>query len=353
MKQIKHVFIGLCVAVSLVYAESADATINITISNNDVDWCNFQYPSTGAFETGNQFLTYARVYESGVTDAAGQGSDIFAWIGYSTSDTDPSGEGWTWVTATYYQDTDGGSNDEYVLDLGNTLTEAGTYYVASRFSRDSTNYSYGGYSAGGGGIWDGSSNVNATYTVTVNTPPVLAAIGAQTILEESDTLLVLSSTDAEGNDITYSVSGGSSETILATVSNDTLFLEPADDFFSTEGVSLTVTADDGHGGTDSEVVVVTVTNVNDTPVIAVISDQLGTEGVELTFDLSGSDVDGDDLTWSSDNLPEGAVFTDNEDGSATFTWTPSFTQAGTYNDVQFIVSDGQGGESVLRLRTGK
>jgi len=338
----------LLAAVPLM-AASDDASITITIANDDVDWCNFQYPATGSFETNNEFLTYAQVYESGVTEAAGQGTDIFAWIGYSTADTDPSGAGWTWVTAAYQGDN--GNNDEYVLDLGNTLTEAGTYYVASRFSRDSVNYTYGGFASGGGGFWDGSSNVSAVYTVTVNTAPVLAAIGPQTLTEEVSAFVELSATDAEGNDITFSVTGGSAETVLATVSNDTLYLTPAANYFTTEAISITVTAEDGHGGSDSEVVAVTVTNVNDAPVIAGISDQSGSEGTLLTFDLSASDVDNDALTWSSQNLPGGAVLTDNEDGTATFAWTPSFTQAGTYSDVQFIVSDGQGGQAVMRLRT--
>lgn len=334
---------------SFTLADTDDASITITIANDDVDWCNFQYPNTGSFYTGSEFLTYAQVYESGVTEAAGQGADIYAWIGYSDTDSDPSGAGWTWVAATYRGDS--GNNDEYVLDLGNTLTSGGTYYVASRFSRDNTNFTYGGYASSGGGFWDGSNNVSAVYSVTENTAPVLTAIGSQELTEEIALFIELSATDAEDNDLTFSVEGGSSETVLATVSNDTLFLTPADDYFTTEALSITVTVEDGLGGSDSEVVAVSVTNVNDAPVIAGISDQTGSEGTELTFDLTATDVDNDDLFWSGQNLPDGAVLTDNEDGTATFTWTPSFTQAGTYASVQFIVTDDQGGQAVMRLIT--
>lgn len=338
----------LLVMASFALAATDDASITITIANDDVDWCNFQYPDTGSFETNNEFLTYAQVYEAGVTEAVGQGADIYAWIGYSETNSDPSGAGWTWVTAAY--NGDNGNNDEYVLDLGNTISTAGTFYVASRFSRDSTNYTYGGFASGGGGFWDGSTNVSAVYTVTVNTAPVLAAIGSQELTEEVAITIELSATDAENNTLTYSVAGGSAETVLAAVSNDTLYLTPAENFFTTEAISITVTVEDGHGGSDSEVVAVTVTNVNDAPVIAGVSDQTGSEGTELSFDLSATDVDNDDLSWSSQNLPEGAVLTDNEDGTATFTWTPSFTQAGTYAAVQFIVTDDQGGQAVMRLR---
>ena len=336
---------------SAVYADTDDATISITITNNNVDWCNFQYPNTGSFETGNEFLTYAQVYEAGVTDGAGQGSGISAWIGYASSDTDPSGAGWTWISASYHADS--GNNDEYVLDLGNTMTTAGTYYVASRFSRDSTTYSYGGYNSSGGGFWDGTINVSAQYTVSVNTAPVLAAIGDQGLTEETPVSLVLSAADAESNSLTYSVSGGAESTVLAVVSNDTLYLTPALDYFTATGVELTITVEDGHGGSDSETITVTVTNVNDAPLIATVSDQTGNEGEELSFDITATDADGDALSWSSANLPAGASLTDNEDGTATFSWTPSFLQAGTYSGVQFIVDDGQGGRSVLRLAQGK
>ena len=345
--------IMLAVLISPVLADSDSTTISINITNNDVDWCNFQYPSTGSFETGNQFLVYAQVREAGVTEAAGQGAGVFAWIGYSETNSDPSGTGWTWISASY--NVDSGDNDEYMLDLGNTLTAAGTYYVASRFSRDSTSYKYGGYASSGGGFWDGSTNVSAQYSVTVNTPPVLAAIGAQTLTEDTPMSVVLSASDAENpvDSLIFSVSGGSAATVVATVSNDTLYLTPAADYFTTDAIALTVTVEDGHGGSDNEVVNVTVINVNDAPVIAAITDQTGAEGAELTFDLSASDVDHDTLIWSSANLPSGASFTDNTDGTATFSWTPTYSQAGTYVDVQFIVNDGQGGRSVMRMAAGR
>ncbi|MEA3286789.1 MAG: cadherin-like domain-containing protein [Candidatus Marinimicrobia bacterium] len=346
-------FTILLVFGTTAFADTSDATISITITNNDVDWCNFQYPDTGSFYTGEEFIAYAQVYESGVTEAAGQGVDIYAWIGYSETNDDPSGAGWTWVAATY--NVDSGDNDEYKVDLGNEISSGGTYYVASRFSRDNSTYKYGGYESSGGGFWDGSTNVSAEYTVTVNTAPVLAAIGNQELTEDTSLFVELSATDAENHvdSLVFSVSGGSASTVLASVSNDTLFLTPADDYFTTEALAITITVVDNHGGSDTEIIEVSVTNVNDAPVIASISDQSGDEGTEMTFDLTATDVDNNTLTWSSANLPSGSSFTDNTDGTATFTWTPDYTQAGTYTDVQFIVDDGQGGRSIMRVSTGR
>ncbi len=132
-----------------------------TASADAVDWCNLQFPDAATITAGGSVDVYAQVYEPGVTDAAGQGAGITAWIGYSTTDTDPST--WTdWVAATY--NVDDGNNDEYQAALGAGLAP-GTYYYASRFKLNSGAYQYGGYSAGGGGFWDGTNYVSGVLTV--------------------------------------------------------------------------------------------------------------------------------------------------------------------------------------------
>ena len=94
---------------------------------------------------------------------------------------------------------------------------------------------------------------------------------------------------------------------------------------------------------------VTVASVNDVPVIAARNDTSALEGETLTFTLRASDADGEALTWSSQNLPDGATFTDNEDNTATFSWTPNYDQAGVYEDILFIVTDGAGAKGVMRV----
>ncbi len=48
--------------------------------------------------------------------------------------------------------------------MGSTLPP-GIYYYASRIQLDGSNYLYGGYNAGGGGFWDGVTNVSGILTV--------------------------------------------------------------------------------------------------------------------------------------------------------------------------------------------
>jgi len=132
-----------------------------------VDWQNLQWPGSGTLEGGETYTVFARVFEPGVTDSPGEGTAVDAWIGYSTSNSNP--QTWTnWIPATYYGD-DGTNNDEYSLNLGATLTTPGTYYYASRFQINGGPYRYGGYEAtdsDGNGTWDGTADVSGVVTVT-------------------------------------------------------------------------------------------------------------------------------------------------------------------------------------------
>lgn len=141
-------------------------TLTVNPQTAQIDWCNLQWPESGSITSGGTFDVYAQVYEPGITNNAGQGASIDAWIGYSTSDTDPST--WTnWVSAAY--NGDAGNNDEYFVNIATGLAP-GTYYYASRFKYGFADYVYGGYSSTGGGFWDGTSNVSGV--LTVNAPPM-------------------------------------------------------------------------------------------------------------------------------------------------------------------------------------
>jgi hypothetical protein len=76
---------------------------------------------------------FGRVYAAGITDLAGPAAGLQAELGYGPDGSTP-GIGWTFVSAPFNVDTDGGANDEYWSTL--TATVAGTYDLAFRFSLD-------------------------------------------------------------------------------------------------------------------------------------------------------------------------------------------------------------------------
>ena len=91
---------------------------------------------------------------------------------------------------------------------------------------------------------------------------------------------------------------------------------------------------------DTVVVEVTVNNVNRPPVISVPPDQVVDEGGSLSFDVSATDPDGDNLSFSAEGLPSGATFVDNGNGTGTFNFDPDYCQAGVYQVTFIVVDDG-------------
>ncbi len=76
-------------------------------------------------------------------------------------------------------------------------------------------------------------------------------------------------------------------------------------------------------------------NVDRPPVLANIGNKTVNEGTTLTFTVSANDPDGDPLTYSASGMPSGATF---NPATKTFTWMPSYRQAGSYHNVHFVVS---------------
>lgn len=149
-----------------VWASTSD-NAQLTVTSLLVDWCNLQYPASGTITAGDTYNVYAKVYLGGVTNTGSPGAGITAWIGYSTSNTNPNT--WTnWVPATFGSDQ--GNDDEYFANIASGLTP-GTYYYASRFQRTgSTEYRYGDIN----GIWDNTTD-NGVLTVNAATPVVTPA----------------------------------------------------------------------------------------------------------------------------------------------------------------------------------
>ena len=141
---------------------SSNITLN-SIWGGEINWVNLQWPDAGTIDLGGAYDVYAQVYiPNGRTGVTGGAYGIQAWIGISSTNNNP--ETWTeWYPATY--NGPAGDNDEYKTDLGSVILSTGTYYYASRFQAGDGPYVYGGYSATGGGYWDGTNNVSGVLTV--------------------------------------------------------------------------------------------------------------------------------------------------------------------------------------------
>ncbi|WP_284651382.1 T9SS sorting signal type C domain-containing protein [Flavobacterium terrisoli] len=145
--------------------------VSITIQRGILDYGNLQTDSA-TICAGSTFDAYGQVYEPTVTEAAGAGSNIEVQFGYHTADTNPNTwTSWTSTGVSYFgQAGIGSNNDEYKFTGGASLG-AGTYYYAFRYRINGCQWAYGGYSATGGGNWNGTTVVNGVLTVT----PALSA----------------------------------------------------------------------------------------------------------------------------------------------------------------------------------
>ena len=181
----------------------------------------------------------------------------------------------------------------------------------------------------------GGGTDRETVVITVeeiNRAPVLSSIGSQRVAEGEGLEFVLSATDADGDELTYSMEDGPAG---ASLSNRTFSWRPG--YAQSGTYRVTFVASDGRGGTDRETVVITVEEINRAPVLSLIGSQRVAEGEGLEFVVSATDADGDELTYSMEDGPAGASLS-----NRTFSWRPGYAQSGTYR-VTFVISDGRGG----------
>lgn len=142
-----------------------------------ISWANLQHPQSGEIEPESEFLVFARVLvdgQTGTNSPAGGVEGLNAWIGYSTTNATTVADfetGWTWVVASYNSyETTFGNNSQYSANIGTGISTEDTYYYVSRFKLGNGSYVYGGYSASGGGFWDGTSYVSGVLVVVEQEP---------------------------------------------------------------------------------------------------------------------------------------------------------------------------------------
>ena len=189
---------------------------------------------------------------------------------------------------------------------------------------------------------DDSLDVDSeTITITVNDGgnqlPILAAIGAQSTIENVLLTFGVSATDIESTPV-LTTSTLPTGAIFNDNGDGTGNFDWTPDFLQSGIYSVTFFATDDSLSIDSEQVTITVNDGgNQPPVLAFIGDQSATEGLLLGFNISATDIESIP-TLTTSVLPSGASFVDNGDGTGAFDWSPDFLQSGTYN-ITFYAAD--------------
>ncbi|MEE9357055.1 MAG: putative Ig domain-containing protein, partial [Sedimenticolaceae bacterium] len=177
---------------------------------------------------------------------------------------------------------------------------------------------------------DGLAIDSASVLIQVNNtnrPPVLAPIGAREVSENAELSFTISATDPDGDQIEYSaycLPRG------AEFENGTFFWRPD---YDQAGVHYVLFVARDELEMDMASTLIQVNNTNRPPVLAPIGAKEVSENAELSFTISATDPDGDEIEYSAYCLPQGAEFQ-----NGTFFWTPDYDQAGVYY-VLFVARD--------------
>jgi len=187
----------------------------------------------------------------------------------------------------------------------------------------------------------GTSTATVTVTLHAVQDAPVAVDDSVTINEDSsdNTITILTNdSDVDGDLLTVTLAS-SSHGQVSINSQGTLNYTPDANFNGTDIIVYSIS--DGNGGSDTAVVTVTVTSVNDAPVAiddSVIVNEDSSNNT-ITILTNDSDVDGDLLTVTSASSNHGQVSI-NSDG--TLNYTPSANFNGT-DTITYSVSDGNGG----------
>ena len=199
----------------------------------------------------------------------------------------------------------------------------------------------------GNGSPNGILTTSQSFVVSIESPnevPVLNPIGDKVAVVGQDLSFTIRTSDLDEDPLTYAAENlppgamliESPAYGLATVS----WLPTASDV-GRYTTSFTVT-DSGNGDSgdrlsDSESIEFVVRASNEAALMLPIGNKSATELQELSFFIDATDPDGDRLTYSGINLPAGMVL---DATTGNIRWTPNIFQAGRYDDILLMASDG-------------
>jgi large repetitive protein len=228
------------------------------------------------------------------------------------------------------------SNGSYSYTLNHTTSSA---LLHGQVVHDVFTYAI---SDGQGGTATASLNITVTGT---NHAPVLSASNVVTSVNENITGIImakLSATDADGDPLTYSLSGPNAAKFSLDANHNLILSSPAD-YESQHSLSVTVKVSEGIAATDqTQTFTFAVNNLNDNAPIVSTSNVVtnvdeNATGVVMA-QLSATDADGDPLTYSLSG-PDAAKFSIDANHKLILT-SPADYESQHSLSVSVVVSDG-------------
>ncbi|BDX07600.1 hypothetical protein MACH26_31210 [Planctobacterium marinum] len=182
-----------------------------------------------------------------------------------------------------------------------------------------------------------SSSLSA-FTIEVfsdGTAPV-AQDQTATVAEDNTIQVTLVASDIDNDNLTYRIIETTNSGVLQLVDNVAQYTPQQDISGVTD--SFTFVANDGEFDSNIATVTISITPVNDAPLISGVPATRIKVLKTYNFAPQVTDVDSESLTFSIENRPDWANFANN---TGVLSGTPSTEDAGVYGGVKIIVSDGE------------
>ena len=340
-------------------ASDADAGDTLTLSGTTVpSWLTFT-ASTGVLAgTPNNDDVGDHSVVLTVTDAAGESAtDSFTITVANTNDA-PT------ISSTAVTSVDEDSAYSYTVtasdvDAGDTVTLACTTIPTwmtcdastGALSGTPTNDEVGTHSVVVTATDAAGASATYSFTLTVantNDAPSITSTAGTSVDEDSAYSYSITTSDIDVGDtmaLTFACAtcdDGTGSSWLSIADNGdgtgTLSGTPVNEDVGSH--SVTVTATDGGGLTATETFTIVVADTNDAPTITSTHITTATEDAAYSYTMTATDPDGNEqASYTGTTVPSWLTLTDNGDGTATLTGTPTNSEVGDHL-VEFSVSDG-------------
>ena len=198
-------------------------------------------------------------------------------------------------------------------------------------------------------VSDGTYFDSETITVSVNevnTAPFIDSIEDQQIDGGSALEITVTASDQDGDSLSFVTYGLPSFAIFTDNGDGTATISATTTCNDTGVYSIAaVVFDDGDLTlSDGQAFLLTVTECistnNQRPTIDEINILQIKGGTTIEIIMAGSDLDGNNLTFSTTNIPSFATLIDNDDGTANLRIAPSCNDVGTYLIHNVVLDDG-------------
>ncbi|MFZ7823667.1 tandem-95 repeat protein, partial [Priestia sp. 40] len=186
----------------------------------------------------------------------------------------------------------------------------------------------------------------STITITilpVNDPPVGPNEITIVTPEETPVTSQIVATDPDGGVLTYALQDPPTNGVAVVNGDGTFTYTPNENYTGND--TFTVLISDPSGAFIVTNVLVTVTPVNDAPVVPDYAFVIN-EDTSLNSQVVATDVDGNPLTYGLLAVPANGTVVVNPDGSYSYTPNENYTGVDSFS---VVVSDGQGGTAISTI----